>query len=86
MNETLDLGTNESIFGKIKFIAGNDVTAETKASAEEMGDLMNTHVVFEAPDQLILGEVDEDKINGKPKNEIVKELEEKVDGKQEITM
>lgn len=59
MNETLDLGTNESIFGKIKFIAGNDVTAETKASAEEMGDLMNTHVVFEAPDQLILGEVDE---------------------------
>lgn len=59
MNETLDINENHSIFGKIKFISGNDVTAETTASAEEMGDLMNTHVVFEEKDQLILGEVDE---------------------------
>lgn len=58
-NETLDMTEKKSLFGKIKFIAGNDVTAETVATAEEMGDLMNTHVVFEATDQLILGEVDE---------------------------
>ena len=59
MSETLDMTEKKSLFGKIKFIAGSDVTAETVATAEEMGDLMNTHVVFEATDQLILGEVDE---------------------------
>ena len=53
MNETL------SLFGKIKFIAENTAHVETVAKAEEMGDLMNTHVVFEAPNQAILGEVEE---------------------------
>ena len=47
------------MFGKIKFIAENTAHVETAASAEQMGDLMNIHVVFEAPDQLILGEVEE---------------------------
>ena len=47
------------MFGKIKFIAENTAHVATVASAEEMGDLMNTHVVFEAPDQAILGEVEE---------------------------
>ena len=47
------------MFGKIKFIAENVAHVENIASAEEMGDLMNTHVVFEAPDQAILGEVEE---------------------------
>ncbi len=47
------------MFGKIKFISGNVAHVETVASAEQMGDLMNVHVVFEAPDQLILGEVEE---------------------------
>ena len=47
------------MFGKIKFISGNVAHVETTASAEELGDLMNIHVVFEAPDQLILGEVEE---------------------------
>jgi len=47
------------MFGKIKFIAENTAHVETTASAEQMGDLMNVHVVFEAPDQLILGEVEE---------------------------
>lgn len=47
------------MFGKIKFISGNVAHVETIASAEEMGDLMNVHVVFEAPDQAILGEVEE---------------------------
>ena len=47
------------MFGKIKFISGNVAHVETVAKAEEMGDLMNVHVVFEAPDQLILGEVEE---------------------------
>ncbi len=47
------------MFGKIKFISGNVAHVETVASAEEMGDLMNVHVVFEAPDQAILGEVEE---------------------------
>ncbi len=47
------------MFGKIKFIAENTAHVETAASAEQMGDLMNVHVVFEAPDQLILGEVEE---------------------------
>ena len=47
------------MFGKIKFISGNVAHVESVASAEEMGDLMNVHLVFEAPDQLILGEVEE---------------------------
>lgn len=47
------------MFGKIKFISGNVAHVETVARAEEMGDLMNVHVVFEAPDQAILGEVEE---------------------------
>ncbi len=47
------------MFGKIKFIAENTAHVETTTSAEQMGDLMNVHVVFEAPDQLILGEVEE---------------------------
>ena len=47
------------MFGKIKFISGNVAHVETVAKAEEMGDLMNVHVVFEAPNQLILGEVEE---------------------------
>ncbi len=47
------------MFGKIKFISGNVAHVETVAKAEEMGDLMNVHVVFEAPDQAILGEVEE---------------------------
>lgn len=47
------------MFGKIKFISGNVAHVETVAKAEEMGDLMNVHVVFEAPNQAILGEVEE---------------------------
>ena len=57
MAETLEGTTNK--FGKIKFISGNVANVETVASAEQLGDLMNVHVVFEAPDQLILGEVEE---------------------------
>ena len=34
------------MFGKIKFISGNVAHVETTASAEELGDLMNIHVVF----------------------------------------
>ncbi len=47
------------MFGKIKFIAENTAHVETAATAEQMGDLMNVHVVFEASDQQILGEVEE---------------------------
>ena len=47
------------MFGKIKFISGNVAHVETICSAEEMGDLMNVHVVFEEKDQAILGEVEE---------------------------
>ena len=47
------------MFGNIKFISGNVAHVATIAKAEEMGDLMNVHVVFEAPDQAILGEVEE---------------------------
>ena len=48
-----------TMFGKIKFIADNNAHVETTATAEQLGDLMNVHVVFEAPDQAILGEVEE---------------------------
>ena len=47
------------MFGNIKFISGNVAHVTTVAKAEEMGDLMNVHVVFEAPNQAILGEVEE---------------------------
>ena len=49
----------KSLFGLIKFISGNVAHVANIASAEEMGDLMNVHVVFEAEDQYILGEVEE---------------------------
>ncbi len=47
------------MFGKIMFITENVAHVETTSTAEELGDLMNVHVVFEAPDQRILGEVEE---------------------------
>ena len=47
------------MFGNIKFISGNVAHVATVAKAEEMGDLLNVHVVFEAPNQAILGEVEE---------------------------
>lgn len=47
------------MFGNIKFISGNVAHVASVVSAEEMGDLMNVHVVFEAPEQAILGEVEE---------------------------
>ena len=50
---------NKNLFGPIKFISGNVAHVENVATAEEMGDLMNVHVVFEAKDQYILGEVEE---------------------------
>jgi hypothetical protein len=46
-------------FGKIKYITENIAKVEALASAEEMGDVMNINVVFEAPDQYILGEVEQ---------------------------
>ena len=49
----------KSLFGNIKFISGNVAHVANIATAEEMGDLMNVHVVFEAPNQFILGEVEE---------------------------
>lgn len=47
------------MFGKIKFISDNIAHVEMAGSAETLGDLMNVHVVFEATDQAILGEVEE---------------------------
>ena len=47
------------LFGQIKFISGNVAHVENVATAEQMGDLLNVHVVFEAENQFILGEVEE---------------------------
>ena len=55
----MEENASKAKFGAIKFISGNVAHVETVCSAEEMGDLMNVHIVFEAPDQAILGEVEE---------------------------
>ena len=54
-----DRSDKTRLFGNIKFISGNVAHVANIATAEEMGDLMNVHVVFEAPNQFILGEVEE---------------------------
>ncbi len=45
------------MFGKILFISDNIAHVENKMSRDVVSDLMNVHVIFEAPNQRILGEV-----------------------------
>ncbi len=45
------------MFGKILFISDNIAHVENKMSRDVVADLMNIHVIFEAPNQRILGEV-----------------------------
>ena len=47
------------MFGKIKFISDNIAHVENTNQNTGTADLMNLHVVFEAPNQWILGEVQE---------------------------
>ncbi len=47
------------MFGKIKYISENIALIENNGSDEGATDLMNINVIFEAPDQRILGEVTE---------------------------
>ena len=48
---------SEVMFGKILFISDNIAHVENKMERDVVADLMNVHVVFEAPNQRILGEV-----------------------------
>ncbi len=45
------------MFGKILYISDNIAHVENKMSRDVVSDLMNVHVIFEAPNQRILGEV-----------------------------
>ncbi len=45
------------MFGKILYINDNIAHVENKMSRDVVADLMNVHVIFEAPNQRILGEV-----------------------------
>ncbi len=45
------------MFGKILYISDNIAHVENKMSRDVVADLMNIHVIFEAPNQRILGEV-----------------------------
>ncbi len=47
------------MFGKIKYISEAAAHIENTLRADETTDLMNMHVVFEAPNQRILGEISE---------------------------
>ncbi len=47
------------MFGKIKYISEATAHIENTLSANETTDLMNIHVIFEAPNQRILGEIGE---------------------------
>ena len=47
------------MFGKIKFISESVAHVENTLSSNETTDLMNVHVIFEAPNQRILGEISE---------------------------
>ena len=49
----------EFMFGKIKYISESAAHVENTLSSNETTDLMNLHVIFEAPNQRILGEVAE---------------------------
>lgn len=47
------------MFGKIKYISDNIAHIENTGGSTSSQDLMNVHVVFEAPEQRILGEITE---------------------------
>ena len=47
------------MFGKIKYISENVAFIENEGGDAGTSDLMNINVIFEAPDQRILGEVTE---------------------------
>ena len=47
------------MFGKIKYITEGEAHVESLLNSGQDADVMNTHVVFEAPNQRILGEVEE---------------------------
>ena len=47
------------MFGKIKYITEGEAHVEAKLQEGQDTDIMNMNVVFEAPDQRILGEVEE---------------------------
>lgn len=47
------------MFGKIKFISDNIAHVENLGGSAGTQDLMNVHVIFEAPNQRILGEITE---------------------------
>ena len=47
------------MFGKIKFISDNIAHVENTNVTGDVADVMNTHVIFEAPGQFIMGEVQE---------------------------
>ena len=47
------------MFGKIKYITEGEAHIESKIEPGQDVDLMNSNVVFEAPNQAILGEVEE---------------------------
>ena len=47
------------MFGKIKYITEGEAHVESKIEPGQDVDLMNSNVVFEAPNQAILGEVEE---------------------------
>ena len=51
------------MFGKILYIGEGEAHVENNRIQGEDKDLMNVHVIFEAPDQRILGEVDISIIN-----------------------
>ena len=45
------------MFGKILYISDNIAHVENKMNRDIVADLMNVHVIFEAPNQRILGEI-----------------------------
>ena len=45
------------MFGKILYISDNIAHVENKMNRDVVADLMNVHVIFEAPNQRILGEI-----------------------------
>ena len=67
-------------WANINCIGEDGYTPLTYAIEKQITEIVNLLLY------ILVDSLNEDKINGKPKNEIVKELEEKVDGKQEITM
>ena len=67
-------------WANINYIGEDEYTPLTYAIEKQITEIVNLLLY------ILVNSLDEDKIDRRAKSDVLKELEEKVDGKQEITM